>query len=155
MTQQELKKLNRTDLLEMLIAQSRENEELRSQIDQLRKQQSERKIMVDNAGSIAEAALQLSGIFESAQNACAQYIESIESLSTRQEQICAKMEQETAERCQQMEQETRKTCDQMLTEAKEQADAYWTEVSVKMKEFTDAHEALQVLFSNKPDMMKK
>lgn len=35
MTDQELKKLRRSDLLELLIAQEKENERLRSQVEQL------------------------------------------------------------------------------------------------------------------------
>ena len=37
MTEKELRKLNRAELLEMLIAQSKEVEELRAQVSELRK----------------------------------------------------------------------------------------------------------------------
>ena len=43
---------------------------------------------IDDAGSIAEAALQVNGVFEAAQKACEQYIDNIKNLSKRQEVIC-------------------------------------------------------------------
>ena len=150
MTQKELKKLRRADLLEMLLTQSRENEELRRQVSELQEQQKQREIIKDNAGSIAEAALQLNGVFGAAQDACTQYIESIEKLNIRQKKMSEELEQETAAKCQQMEQESRERCDKMLVEARQQADSYWNEISGKLKEFVDAHAVLQTLFANPP-----
>lgn len=85
MTDKELKKLSRADLLEMLLAQTKENEQLKEQITQLQKQLHERQIMIDQSGSIAEAALKLNGIFEAAQNAADQYLENIRRLGRTQE----------------------------------------------------------------------
>ena len=92
MTQQELKYLRRTKLREMLLEQYRENEQLQSQIKQLQEQMEQREIVIDNAGSIAEAAMQLNGVFDSAQKACDQYAESVEKLQERSRRICSRME---------------------------------------------------------------
>ena len=83
MTDKELRKLNRSALLEMLVEQSRENDRLRAQVDELQRLLSDRQ-----AGSIAEASLQLNQVFEAAQQAAEQYLENIRSLSGRQEQVC-------------------------------------------------------------------
>ncbi|MGN0405782.1 MAG: hypothetical protein ACI4F1_11210, partial [Bariatricus sp.] len=91
MTEKELRKLNRAELLEMLIAQSKEVEELRAQVSELRKKLDDREICLDQAGSIAEASVLLNGVFEAAQAAAQQYLENIQMLSGRQEQICAEM----------------------------------------------------------------
>lgn len=45
-------------------------------------------IKINQAGSIAEASLQLNQVFEAAQQAAEQYLENIRSLSGRQEQVC-------------------------------------------------------------------
>ena len=42
MTEKELRKLNRAELLEMLIAQSKEVEELRAQVSELKKKLDDR-----------------------------------------------------------------------------------------------------------------
>lgn len=155
MTQKELKRLGRSDLLELLVEQRRENEELRAQVAQLQKQLADRRLIMDNAGSIAEASLQLSGVFEAAQAACAQYVESVESLYSRQKQVCAKMEISMIAKCQQMERETKAKCEKMLSDAQTQSETYWNDVSKKAKDLTEAHAALQTLFQNSPDRFKK
>ena len=88
MTDQELKKLHRTDLLELLIAQEKENEQLRGKVAQLEAQLTDRTLDLEKAGSIAEAALQVNGVFQTAQDAAAQYLENIRRLSDRQETLC-------------------------------------------------------------------
>ena len=88
MTDKELRKLNRSALLEMLVEQSRENDRLRAQVDELQRLLSDRQLKINQAGSIAEASLQLNQVFEAAQQAAEQYLENIRSLSGRQEQVC-------------------------------------------------------------------
>ena len=56
MTERELRRLSRTDLLELLLALRRENEQLQCILDQTQAQLADRKIRIDNAGSIAEAS---------------------------------------------------------------------------------------------------
>ena len=77
MADNELKKLDRAELLELLIAVSKENEQLRSQIKERDKLLEDKTIAIREAGSIAEAALQLNGVFTAAQDAAAQYLENI------------------------------------------------------------------------------
>ena len=74
MTERELRRLSRTDLLELLLAQRRENEQLRCILDQTQSQLADRTIKIDKAGSLAEASLQLSGVFDAAQKSADLYI---------------------------------------------------------------------------------
>ena len=148
MTQKDLKHLRRADLLELLLEQSRENEALRSEIQQLREQQSQQDIMLDNAGSIAEASLRLNGVFEAAQRACDQYTANIEKLNARQHRICSRMEKETRENCRKMVEETRKECDRMLEEAKKQANACRDDAGTP-RDLNSSRVVLQSLISGK------
>ena len=148
MTQKDLKHLRRADLLELLLEQSRENEALRSEIQQLREQQSQQDILLDNAGSIAEASLRLNGVFEAAQRACDQYTANIEKLNARQHRICSRMEKETRENCRKMVAETRKECDRMLEEAQIQAVACQNGTD-KSQALSDSRAVLQALIDNK------
>ena len=93
MTEKDLRRLSRSDLLELLLAQRRDNEQLRCILDQTQAQLAERTIRIDKAGSIAEASLQLSGIFNAAQDSCQYYLETIKLLSERQNAVCQQMEQ--------------------------------------------------------------
>lgn len=74
MTEKELKKLNRYQLLELLIMQTERADDLERQLEELRAQREEQELRLSKLGSIAEASLQLSGVFEAAQKAADQYI---------------------------------------------------------------------------------
>ena len=77
MTEKELHKLKRGELLEMMLAQSREIEALRARISELENKLADREIRIRESGSIAEAALRLNGVFEAAQAAADQYLENL------------------------------------------------------------------------------
>ena len=77
MTEKELRRLSRTDLLEMLLEQSKEVQRLQQELEET-KQKLE-------AGSIAEAALRINKVFEAAQQAADQYLENIRQHADRRE----------------------------------------------------------------------
>lgn len=79
MTDKELKRLKRVDLLELLIAQSRENDRLRTELEEMRSKLEAKELTLEKAGSIAEAALRLNKVFEAAQLAADQYILSVKA----------------------------------------------------------------------------
>ena len=55
MTEKELRRLSRRELLEMLITRTMENERLTEELQQARKELSDRKFIQEHAGSMAEA----------------------------------------------------------------------------------------------------
>lgn len=77
MTDKRLKKLKRSELLEVMLTQSREIDALKEENEKLARQLESRKIELKEAGSIAQAALQLNHIFEQAQAAADMYLENI------------------------------------------------------------------------------
>lgn len=79
MTDKELKRLKRVDLLELLIAQSRENDRLRAELEEMRSKLEAKELTLEKAGSIAEAALRLNKVFEAAQLAADQYVLSVKA----------------------------------------------------------------------------
>lgn len=85
MTDKELRKLSRSELLELLVEQVEENEALRAENEDLKARLADRTIKIEQSGSIAEAALKLNGIFEAAEAAAKQYLESIERMHGHQE----------------------------------------------------------------------
>lgn len=94
MMDKELKRLSRAELLEMLLAQVEENKKLKICLDEMQAQLDNRQIMLNEAGSIAEAALRLNGVFQSAETAAAQYLENIRRLSGEEEVVCQRIEEE-------------------------------------------------------------
>jgi cell division septum initiation protein DivIVA len=79
MTDRELRRLSRAELLEIMLEQSREIDRLKARVDELSRQVQEKKIILSECGSIAEAALKLNHIFEAAQKAADQYVHSVKS----------------------------------------------------------------------------
>lgn len=158
MTEKEMKKLSRKDLLQMLLEQSKEIRTLQDQLSVAEERLRDRQIRIDKAGSIAEASLQLSGVFEAAQEACRQYTDNIENLSKRQEQVCEQMERESRARADKMiadaekkkaelVQSTKAECEKMMEKAKSQSQAYWDTVAQKLEQFSADHSQLQDLLS--------
>lgn len=84
MTDKELRKLSRAELLEMLLIQSKEVEKLHIELDEANQKLNDRKILLENSGSIAEAALKLNKVFEAAQIAADQYLENVKQLAEYQ-----------------------------------------------------------------------
>lgn len=119
----------------MLIDLSEELNQTKEQLHKAEEKLQNRKIMIDRAGSLAEASLQLNGVFEAAEAAGEQYLENIRDLSDRQEEICRRIERECREkarrrleevekRCMMMEAETKHRCERMQLLAKAVADRY-------------------------------
>jgi len=74
LTEKDLKKLNRYQLLELLIVQTERADKLQAHLEELEKQLSDRDMKLSSLGSIAEASLQLGGVFQAAQEAADLYI---------------------------------------------------------------------------------
>lgn len=136
MTDKELKRLSRTDLLEMMLALSKENEQLRKDVARLERQLKDRSITIAESGSLAEAVLRINGVAEATQAACEQYIENIRERSENQDRIC-----------QQMEQETRQRCDRLLAEAKRQAEEYLRQANREIEEKNSSYTWLSELMN--------
>lgn len=80
MENRDLNKLKRIDLLELLIAQGKEIDRLKAQLAAAEEELYRRRVDIETAGSIAEAALQLNGVFKAAQAAADQYLENIREM---------------------------------------------------------------------------
>ena len=74
MKDRELRRLSRKELIEIIYELKKSELALKERNTALEKQLSDRSIQMQNAGSIAEAALALSGIFEAAQDAADRYL---------------------------------------------------------------------------------
>ena len=123
MKERELKRLSRSDLLEMLLELSVENDRLTREVSELREKMAQRIIDVEESGSLAEAALKLNDVFRSAQAACEQYTQNVHARSEHLVAYCQQKEAQTQALCDAMLAETRKQCEQMLREAGGQPEA--------------------------------
>ena len=74
MTEKELKKLTRYQLLELLIIQTERADKLQAALEKAERLFIDQEINISTLGSIAEASLQLHGVFQAAQDAADTYI---------------------------------------------------------------------------------
>lgn len=86
MTDKELRRLNRRELLEMLIAETEENTRLRGELEQSRAKLADRRILLEESGSMAEAALRLNSVWEAADKAALQYLENVRRMAREKEE---------------------------------------------------------------------
>jgi len=150
LNEKDIKKLSRTDLLELLLEQAEENEKLRRELAKAQMQIAEKRIVLDKCGSIAEASLQLSGIFAAAQKAADEYLENVKQYSESREEVFARILAEAndaAERIlsdakrksRQIEEDAKRNSDQIVRCAKKAADDYWNTVSEKYNRKDEAY----------------
>ena len=88
MTDRELKKLSRSELLDMLIYQAEENKKLREELENARLELLKREIAIEKSGTLAEASMYMSNLFDSADNAAKIYLENIEKRKRETDEIC-------------------------------------------------------------------
>nr|WP_303974788.1 DNA repair protein [Streptococcus merionis] len=72
-----IKRLKKVEMLEIMSKQAEEIDRLRQRIDELESQLADKQVKLAEVGSIAEASLRLTNIFEEAQTAADIYLENI------------------------------------------------------------------------------
>lgn len=75
-----VKRMSRKELLELLVLQSKKIEELNDELKRVNGLLKDREIIISTSGSIAEAALKLNKVFETAQLAADQYLDNIKGI---------------------------------------------------------------------------
>ena len=102
MTQKELKRLSRGELLELLLIQTKENERLLQKLSEAEALLYQRNLKMEKAGDLAHAVLEVNGVMAAAQAAAQQYLDNI-----------AAMEQDTKARCQALLEQARNEAEQL------------------------------------------
>ena len=85
MTDKELRRLSRRELLQMLLEQTSEVERLQAELDKTRAELDDRAIMLESCGNIAEASLKINRVFEAAQQAAEQYLANVRRIDIGQQ----------------------------------------------------------------------
>jgi len=119
-----LRKLNRRELLEIMLAQSREIDALREEIKQLSEELEDKTLKTKNAGSIAEDSLQVTQVFEEAQKSADLYIANVRR----------RTDEESARHIRRVREETRKAARLYLEELQRKADSSLEEYRQSLKE---------------------
>lgn len=122
MTKQELQKLTRLDLIELLLQATLENEQLHRDLEEAKARLESREITTRETGNMAETTLRLNGVVEAAQAAADQYLENIRMRNDNQE-LYLRMKQETLEKC-----------NRMIRDTEAQVNDYLNQVRSRLRE---------------------
>ncbi len=145
--EKELRQMNRSELVELIYELRMQNEEMQTALDN-------RTISMEKAGSIAEASLALNKVFEAAQKAADDYVESVldafsdqegpalqnqvdEILSMARRRGDEEAAQIVAQAKKQAEKDMNPTCAKILKQAEKEAGAMRAQAE---REATESHE---------------
>lgn len=141
MTEKELKRLSRSELLQMLITQAEENKDLQDRLEETENQLKDRQITIEQSGSLAEVALSLNGVFQATDAAAKQYLENIKRMSSQQEAACRELQADAEKKAAEIVQNAQAYSEKLHTEA----DDYWKQVVAKTQTLLEDLDALREL----------
>lgn len=121
MTDKELRRLSRMELIQLLLEQTKELERVQQELKDVRSALESRELAIHRVGSIAEAALAVNQVMEAAQRAADQFLENTKAEYTRRSQ---EQYNEIRSSMDELEAATKAKCDAMLEEARRKAGAY-------------------------------
>ena len=121
MTDKEFKRLSRSELIEIIYQLQLKQEELAADNEKLEKALADRRIRVNKAGNIAEAALELHNVMQSAQDAADHYVE---ETKTRVDIERRRIVKDAREKAEVIVAKARQEADRIIAQAKKEAAGY-------------------------------
>lgn len=91
MKDKKLKRLNRGELLELLLTQTQEVDRLQEQLRQVEAELTERNLKVEIAGDLAHAVLAVNNVVGAAQLAAQQYLDNIAAMEAAAKEKCEQL----------------------------------------------------------------
>ncbi len=114
----ELKSLNRRELIEIIYQLKKSEQELQNENAKLQELLEEKRIALQNVGSIADASLALTDIFKAAQSSADLYLAEIERRYADVERQCADFVDDARKRADEIVEEAMKQKDEIVRETK-------------------------------------
>lgn len=124
MTDKEFKRLNRAQLIDIIYQFQLRQEELVAENERLSKELADKRLHISNAGNIAEAALSIHNVMQTAQDAAQLYLEEIRI-----------MREETEKECQRLLEKARQEASSVVSQEKLIRPAYAPTVQTILEEF--------------------
>ena len=153
MPDRELRHMSRTELVEIIFALKQSEDQLKAENAALTAQLEDRQLHIQNAGSIAQAALELNKVFEAAQAAADEYLASVRAaaaadgpadaqltLAQAREQAEAMTDEAERKRAQ-----TEADCKAMVAKAEQEVRARWAEFDRRASEVLDNYQKIDFL----------
>lgn len=145
MTDKDLRSLGKTDLLKLLHDQALEIEALSAENERLSESVEKMNLNLENAGSIAEASLNIHNIFTTAQQSADLYLENIKSMEEKAKNASAVAEQEARVKAAAIISEAERKCSEREAAEKRYVDELWADLQEKLLQFYGSYSELAEL----------
>lgn len=103
--EKKLKQFSRAELLELLLAQTKEIERLKKELETTEQLLADKNLHMQKAGDLAHAVLQVNGVMEAAQAAAQQYLDNMVQMELETKQRCQKLIEEAMQKAEQIQSE--------------------------------------------------
>jgi hypothetical protein len=150
MTDKELRSLGKEELLRVLRIQEEEIERLAGENRALAERLKERALIMENAGSIAEASLQIGGVMRAAQESADIYLESLRAMEAEYKNKVEKAETEANRRAAEIVSEAERRAAAREALEKQTVEDLWKEFKSRMEQFVRAHAELDEIIRGAP-----
>ena len=133
MTDKEIKRLSRSQLIDIIYQLQLKQEELTADNEKLSKALADKRLRVSKAGNIAEAALEIHNVMQSAQDAADHYLEEIKIRTNHEYQRILK---EAKEKAADIIEKAQEEADEIVARAKKENPDYDPVVEAILKEYS-------------------
>ncbi len=152
MAENELRRLSRAELIEIIYELQKQNEQNTAQIAALQARLDDREIRIAESGSLAEAVIRVNGVLEAAQAAADQYLASLHAANAETDGKIAAAEQQRDEillqanqRADELVRKAEQEAQRIMDDANAQAAAAWDGFERKAHDLIRLHSELRTL----------
>lgn len=142
MTDKELKHMSRADLIEIISQYQNREREQSETIKQLSAQLNERRTHIKNAGSIAEAALSVHHIFETAQAAADDFLAEVRAANADKEAQGRMILESARAEADTIRAQAREEARGMTENARRECDAMYSQITKLLKNYEELRSLL-------------
>ena len=128
MTDKEFKRLSRAQLIDIIYKLQLELDKVNEEKQELESKLADKRLRLQSAGNIAEAALEINDCFRSAQNAAEQYLNEIKAIR-----------EETDTERQRILKEAKAEAEAIIARAKNTQGDYDSAIEAILKEYKQSH----------------
>ena len=130
MTDKQLRKLSRAELVDIIFELQKNYKQLEDEYKEVREALDRKELIMSKAGSIADAAVQINGVLEAAQAAADQYLQSLKAASEDASKIISDAHDEGKR----IVSEANEKAKMMDEAAGQRADSIWTQIQSRTNE---------------------
>lgn len=133
--------LSKNEMMMVMHDQEQEIEKLKAKVAELQEELDNYEIKVSDAGSLADASAQISGLFEAAQLTAETYLENLKKQAEKSDQILADVEKQANEIIAEAEDVAQKR----LAAADVEIENKWSVIQSRLLKMYESHQGLKEL----------